>query len=86
MAHSDIKEADLRICQLLQKVIFDKSQNVQTNEAVIREELVALPVAAAAGVRDTVSMYKQDTISMGLAHQAQVGAKKVDFVNGITTN
>ena len=51
-------------------MIFDKSQNVQTNEAVIREELVALPVAAAAGVRDTVSMYKQDTISMGLAHQA----------------
>ena len=50
---------------MLQKLVFDKSQNVQTNQGVVREEMVALPAAAPNGTTDTQKYYRVENVSIG---------------------
>ena len=50
---------------MLQKLVFDKSQNVQTNQGVVREEMVALPAAAPTGTEDTQQYYRVENVNIG---------------------
>ena len=54
-----------------------------TNKNVVVTELT---LKAPADVYDTVSMYKKNTVNLGVNHQAEIGVKKVNFVNGVITN